>query len=219
MGNGEKYDAFIIKIVRGYLSRFFIICALISDYGPVKKKFDPFSRIDLLDIRDEGLEMDSRGNISMVSDKRSIGEVLEQNRNFTPTRQCWTPSKRSGNDIDDLAAVIMGQKPAAIVECDADKRTDALIEMAKEKGLDVRKSEGMALLDDRGEPVSENGLIYDYVVGRPDSVEKVMKAHMLAHSPRRDLELGNALGYHSLAIHDYIADNLRKGSYGHLVKR
>lgn len=140
-----------------------------------------------------------------------IKDLIRAQRNFVSTREFPSPSSRSGHEIDDLAAVLAGAKPAATISygIDEDYRIPAMVDMARKMGLKVKIDPGMSTK--AGELTS-----FTYVVGRRESdVKKIIELRNIRESkPVLDQQMGQLLGYHPQAIEDYIKDRQNQGTYG-----
>jgi len=174
----------------------------------LRKRPDLFARVDLMDIDDPSKWVEMDGSPCGMVDTRTVKQLLKDNKDWVSTREHHAPATKTGVQLDNLAAVIMGRKPVASVSVEGDERTEAMVELAREQGLMVIKEKAVTLSEDGG-IVSQ-----DYVVGKPKAVRKYLKAFAMENSPKRDRLMGLALGYHKDAIEDYVARNQAKGLYG-----
>jgi hypothetical protein len=131
----------------------------------------------------------------------SAKSLVDAQRGFTSTRQCPAPSASSGNELDDLAAVVAGSSPGAFVDHMDDPRMEILLKMAVAGGNAV---DTLPIRNKDGDVISRS-----YLVGAPPRVAEVKRVALELEAsggkgPSLHQRMGALLGYHPDAIADYV---------------
>ncbi|PIZ61376.1 hypothetical protein COY20_00375 [Candidatus Shapirobacteria bacterium CG_4_10_14_0_2_um_filter_40_12] len=125
-----------------------------------------------------------------MSDKEpfSFLRQIDRQKDFHPTPDKPTPSDLTNDETDDVAAVIAGTKPAALIP---ERLTTPLVDFARGKGFSVRKIQDL---------IGNNRL----AIGLPENVDQIVmlvnNAREHGVSPLYHKLLGKALGYPDEAI-------------------
>ena len=161
---------------------------------------------DFIDIYDFK-HMDEDDEFSRAS------EMVEKMKGFKSSREAPAPDFITMDDNADIAAVIAGTKPAALVGKSSEPVQKELLDMALNSGFVVEVVK-------QYDPVTGNYLWDDYVVGRPENVSKILELVALnvkdmdvAVSEEHHRELGLSLGYDPQAIEDFIISTRLKIPY------
>ena len=142
-----------------------------------------------------------------LSRVNTVDELLDWNKDFVPTVDYPNPYLITGDELDDVAAVIVGRKPAAILpKNDFDEREPKMLAKAKEKGYAVKLLETPIKSDEEA-----NAPIY--IVGKAESVENIEKILGMPNSSQKDVLLCKELGYPQKAIDFLINRRLADGGY------
>jgi len=152
----------------------------------------------------------------------SAEDMVLKMKNFKSTKDIPSPNFMEGNELYDLAAVVAGSKPAAMIAKSDDCRLNKLVEMAKEYGFVVDDIEDI-------DPESGEKLGESYIIGKGENVENLKRLHLNAINAaltdpslfdwdNYSREVGKNLGYNNDAIEDYIKA-LKEGRKPFLEKR
>jgi hypothetical protein len=133
-----------------------------------------------------------------LSLKQEAEQLVENQKDFVASKELISPSLYTGRNIDDVAAVIAGKKPAAIIHKD-DIREDVvpeLFKLAQEKGYSIREDIGF-------------GNQKRYIVGKQENVERIVNfsQHYVKHNftdENYHWMLGRLLGYPEEAIKEWL---------------
>lgn len=131
-------------------------------------------------------------------DGRTVEQMIAENINFVSTRKIWTPSVKTKNEIDDIAAVVAGVKTAGSCVEHSEVGFHNLIKKAYGQGLSVFRVP--ELRDD----ITNLPYSWGYLVGEPDSVQMVLDSENAKTLVEHDIMQGKGYGYHKKAIADYI---------------
>jgi hypothetical protein len=123
--------------------------------------------------------------------------MIEEMKKFKSSKYAPSPIFVTNNQNYDLAAVIAGTKPAAIIEWDNTDEQKELLTKAAENGLYL---EYFPQYDKKTGELVSNSLI----VGEYDNVKKIIGLHEAEVDERFHRELGNALGYDKDSIDEFI---------------
>lgn len=136
--------------------------------------------------------------IEQQAARKKAEEIIESVKDFKPTKEFVSPSQFSGREIDDVAAVIAGIKPAALA---GDQR--AWRDVAKEL-YTIASERGYAVNDVGG---FGGGIVK--VVGSPERAKEIadlVKEHVGRDEADENYhrKLGKLLGYPEQSINDFI---------------
>jgi hypothetical protein len=143
----------------------------------------------------------------------AASDLVEKMKGFVSTRAAPSPSFLTGDQQADLAAVVAGSKPAALVPEEEGERQKELLDMAKDRGLTIKEIED----------IQPDYTFKSYIVGVPENVKKISDIEDIAGNvPLSDKiitddvhrDFGNALGYTPVAIEDFIEATHEKTPYG-----
>lgn len=138
-----------------------------------------------------------RNNMFSITTDKMIKDM----KGFGSSKEFATPAFLTGDEQYDIAAVIAGTKPAAIVAVLNDDLVQReLIEEASDMGYSVHKRQGF-------DPVTNKYLGDEYIVGDSETVEKLKYLKDNVELPfDRDyhIKMGELLGYDKYAIDEYI---------------
>ncbi len=160
---------------------------------------DDRKRFEYLTIRLGLREKENNTTSSVLQEVNKIIELQRTLSEFIPSRHFPSPSVFTGREIDDVAAVIAGIKPSAIVTAiDAYKDFyELLFNRALQEGYVIVEAVGFG-----GRKM--------YIIGKAETVEKILRLGEPYWRGDKTIdehyhrELGRLLGYPEEAIEDFI---------------
>lgn len=137
-------------------------------------------------------------SIEQQTARKRAEEIIESVKDFKPTKEFVSPAQLSNREIDDVAAVITGIKPAALAGDQRAWRDVAkeLYAMANERGYAVNEVSGFG-----------GGIVK--VVGSPERAKEIadlVKEQVERGEPDENYhrKLGKLLGYSEQSINDFV---------------
>jgi len=130
-----------------------------------------------------------------------INNMIADQIEFVSSEDIPAPSFLTGDQLSDVAAVVAGSKPAAVISySEGDPRQEKMLERARGRGLVVE------FIDDNLPDLKSKSI----VVGKPANVDAIKRLRNSVSGNPPDayhIVFGRALGYHPAAIKKFVLNS------------